>query len=303
MKIINISGGAIKFIALIVAFFRLVQLGIKPKVVTGVSSGSIIAFLYVCGKLKEGMEMAAKSHSRRIIFSIFNDPVGPISGLSISAIIKLLSGKPYIGVMDNLEKNLRKIVDKNDFYSYARNTERPDCFILAVDEDTQEQVVFNLKDLDYEQALSMVIGSSSIAPNIKAREVTIKGRKYKLNDGGHRDHSAGAYCLANGIIDPKKVKECITIFSRPRPDVYNQASTKDTSNYILRLINFVISTFIRETSLNDEAMEKSIMGDRYSPIYLDYFTNSTYDITKEEIQKGREIADKAVRNYLESKKD
>jgi predicted patatin/cPLA2 family phospholipase len=298
MKMINISGGAIKFIAMIACLRRLVYGGVQPKVVSGVSSGAMIAFLYVCGRLEEGYEMAQKSHDRRLIFSKGNDPVGKISGLSWSAIWKLIRGYNFIGVMDNLERNLRAIVSELDFEMFKNKG--IDCWILSVDEKSRKQVAVNLRYLGYYEALDHVIGSSSIAPTIKARDTLMNGVRLQLNDGGHRDHSAGGFLLRNGYVKGK-LNEVITIWSRLEPEKYKNEGGADTSTFLKRIMNFVISTFIRETSLNDEYMEKEECenkGMKYSPIYLDRFTSSTYDITEKEIEKGIKIGEGAADKYL-----
>jgi predicted patatin/cPLA2 family phospholipase len=297
MTLINISGGAIKLIALISCLQELVRSGVKPKTVSGVSAGSIIAFCYVCGKLDEAMEIARKSHDIRVIFSKLNDPTR-----LFNQIRNLILGKNYLGVMDNLERNLRKIVTREDFEFYTENVPI-NCFILSVNERNQKQVVVNLKDLPYNAAIDHVIGSASIAPMIVARKTIMNHGLVELNDGGHRDHSAGAYLLKNRYI--KKHKECITIWSRPEPDVYSSVSPKDVSNFFKRLSNFTISTFVRELSLNDEYQEKDECEEQgliYSPIYTDYFTDSTYNITPEQVKQGEQIGRTAARKYLRDRK-
>ena len=296
-KLINISGGAIKLIALISCLRELINKGIKPASVSGVSAGSIIAFCYVCGKLEEAMDIARKSHDIRVIFSKRNDPTR-----RFNQIRNLLLGRNYLGVMDNLERNLRKIVSREDFEYYKENVPI-DCWILSVNEKNQEQVVVNLKHFSYDQALDHVIGSASIAPMIVARKTLISGKLVLLNDGGHRDHSAGAYLLKNRYI--RNHSECITLWSRPKPTVYTRVSEKDVGNFFKRLSNFTISTFVREVSLNDEHIEADECeesGMKYSPIYTDYFTDSTYEITPDQTKRGEQIGVNAARKYLRETK-
>jgi hypothetical protein len=298
--LINISGGAIKFIALISAFRQLLKTGVKPKAVSGVSSGAIICFLYVCGRLDQGLELARKSDDIRLIFSRKNQPVGKIAGFSIQAIWKLIRGKNYIGVMDNLEKNIKAICSPKDFWNYKENPEAPDCYLLAIDETTGRHVVQNIKHLSYNGAIDLVIGSSSIAPTIISREF----EGWLLNDGGHRGHSAGAYLLRNNYQKLKeRIDTCFTIFSRPHPEEYEEQGVDKTNNFFNRLLNFTIGISIKETSLNDEYVEREECEDSeiaYIPIYIPKFTNATYAASKEDIQKGEALGIAAVKEwYLE----
>lgn len=296
--LINISGGAIKFIALISAFIHLLRKGEKPNVLTGVSSGAIICFLYVCGRLTEGLAMARKSHNINVIFSKRNNPVNKKGGLSIWAIWRILSGKNYLGEMDNLEKNIREICSVLDFLKYKENPHAPHCYILAIESKTGMHVIRNLKDCTYEEAIDLVIGSSSIAPTIKEREF----RGVMLNDGGHRGHSAGAYLLRRNIDGMRtNLKQCITIFSRPAPKDYEALALDKSNNFFNRLINFTIGTFVKETSLNDAFMEDWICEEndiQYKPVYIDKFTEDTYHITPEEIEEGERLGIEAVEKYI-----
>ncbi len=299
--LVNISGGAIKFIALISAFKQLLHTGVKPKALSGVSSGSIIAFLYVCGRLDQGLTLARRSHDIRLIFSRKNQPVGKLAGFSIQAIWKIIRGRNYIGIMDNLEKNIRSICSTKDFWNYKENPDAPDCYILAIDETTGRHIVQNIKHLSYNGAIDLVIGSSSIAPTIKAREF----EGWLLNDGGHRGHSAGAYLLRNNYQRIKeRIDTCFTIFSRPDPETYNNQPLGQFNNFFKRLLGFTIPVSVKETSLNDEYVEREECeeaGFHYIPIYIPKFTEDTsYVASKEEIKKGESLGISAVKEwYLE----
>lgn len=293
-RLINISGGAIKLIGLISCFRKLVRSGVKPQYVSGISAGAIIAFCYACGRLDEAFKMAKKSYNRRVIFSKGNDPVGKISGLSLSAIIKIARGKNYMGVMDNLEKNIRSIVTPDDFLKYKLTYNTPRLYISVIDETDGQPKLVDIKEENYENAMSYVIASASIAPTIKAREIN----SVMYNDGGHRDSSAGGAVLGLKGLD---IDECITIWSRPSEEVYRKEKIKSVSNFMKRLTNFTIGVFLRESSLNDEYKERTEcnkLGIVYSPIYLESFASSTFDITKEEILKGVSVGQAAADDYI-----
>ena len=90
--LINVSGGAIKFISLISSFKRLLEKGVDPSVVSGCSSGAIVCLLYVCGKIDEGLVIARKTSDISIIYSKKNSPLGKIAGFSLRALIRLVMG-------------------------------------------------------------------------------------------------------------------------------------------------------------------------------------------------------------------
>ncbi len=293
MTLINISGGAIKFIGLIACFRKIIESGIKPKAVSGVSSGAIIALFYVCNKLDDAYKLAKKSHDKKLIFSSKNDPER-LWNIIKSQILR----RNYLGQMDNLEKNIRSIITKEVFNQYKSDIQyNPDCYILSVRENNSAKVLVNLKYLSYEAAISHVIGSSSIAPLIKSRRVTHKSEIIELNDGGHRDHSAGSEVLKKDSFN-----KCITIFSRPSVEGYQKMEVGKTNTFLNRLMNFTVKTYNKEVSINDESKEYELCKKsncEYSPIYLDKFVDSTYDITPQEIEDGIMIGEKAALQYLE----
>lgn len=294
-RLINISGGAIKFIGLVACLRELVKKGIVPSTITGVSSGAIISFCYACGKLEQAYEIGKKTDNIRIIFSRKNDPTR-----ILNVIRNLILGRNYIGVMDNLEKNIRQVVTKYDFDRYKHGIDSIDCFILSVNEIDGTEVLVNLKDLEYDQAIDHVIGSSSISPTVKSRKTILRGVAMNLIDGGHRDHSAGANTLRAA---ENKFDECLTIWSRDKKSKYIKERLNDVSNLFDRIMNSVIPTFIKEVSINDEYEERSLcqkLGVRYYPIYLKKFHSSTYKISKKEIANGINIGVTAAKKHIQN---
>ncbi len=300
-NLINISGGAIRFAYLIFSFTFLLNF-ITPTIVTGVSSGSIIAFCYVCGKLKRATFLAYKSHQSDLIFSRKNKPYGKIAGFSIFAIWKILKGKSFAGIMDNLEENLRHTVTPTDFKNYQNNLNSPDCWLMSIDDETHEEVCVNIKDkaVNYEQAISLVMGSSAISPTVKSYLFKSK----KIIDGGHRHHSAGSWLMEHTDV-LSKVKKCFTIWARVSPKDYNKVPAQKVDNFFRRLLN-IISIFIREISLNDEFKEKALCEDnkvKHVSIYAGFPIISTYEITKAQILKGYRLSELEVKRALRSRSD
>lgn len=290
--LVNISGGGIKFVGLLSAFIELIDSGITPKKVSGVSAGAIVCLLYFTGRLQEGQIISRNLDKGKTIFSKRNNPAN-IWGV----ILKLIRRKNYIGIMDNLEKNIRKVVSKNDFRNAVKNSD-VDCYIHCVDEQTQKQVTFNIRQLSYEEAISAVIGSATISPIIKTRKCVIQGDQYNLIDGGHRDSSAGSYLLKENVVTD--FDEVITIWSRSNPDKHNETTKTDVGNFFKRLVS-VMTVFLREGSLNDEyqeIQESQRLGKTHYSIYVKMSSKGSYSITKDQILDGERIGREAVENYF-----
>ena len=203
--------------------------------------------------------------------------------------------------MDNLEKNIRRVVSKDDFIRYSLDYNSPDCYILSIDSKSGTHIMKNIKHLPYNDAIKMIMASSSIAPIIKPIEYD----GLILSDGGHRGHSAGAYLLKNNVDKVcNKINKCFTIFSRPSPKEYEKQPLGDSGNFFGRLLNFTIGVSVKETSLNDEYVEKSECENNkieYTPVYISKFTNDTYRITDEQIKEGEKIGTEAVDKLFDVK--
>ncbi len=304
--LINVSGGAIRFVYLAYAFYNLLLKGVSPTAVSGVSAGSFIVFAFCCGRLREALDIANKTHDPRQIFSKKNQPFGKISGFSISALIKIVSGKGYAGVMDNLEKNLRKTISEEDFEEYQQDNNRPDCFIMCINEETHSEVLINLKDsrVKYEDAINIVMGSAAISPTTKPYKLRsdlihpLNTGSVILIDGGHRHVSAGSYVLENELAGD--LNECYTILSRNSKDQYNSVSKQNVKSFFNRLLN-ITSIFVREVSINDEYKEIEECrkrGVKHFNIYCGFPVVSTYEITENQVSLAPKLAREAVNEAL-----
>jgi predicted patatin/cPLA2 family phospholipase len=298
---INISGGAIKLVALLHAFKQLLakdQRDVHYHTITGVSAGAIIAFCFMAHKLDELSAMADKSYNRRLIFSWWSDPIGPRGGISLSAILRTIFGYSYWGKYDNLEKNLRKIVTESH-WNMIKNHCSTLVYVMMVSEIDGKQRLVKLNGLTYEKAIAAVMASSTIAPMIKSH----KYEGEPMMDGGHRGHSAGAFTLRTyQNLYSKVLNEVVSIYSRPSIMSYDAARLPRPRNFMQRLVN-VTDVFVREVSINDELVEEyeaSFSGIDYNAIHIPFFVSDTFAITKDQIEKGKLLGINAANHYLAS---
>jgi predicted acylesterase/phospholipase RssA len=206
MKIFNISGGATKVGGLFAKSERIIkEFGYKPDVISGISSGALLALPIALGKWDELKELV----SNITLDHIFdNNPVNKKGKVTLKAIWRLLMGEPSLGTQNNLRKTLSKLITEKDFDKYI-NGNYSKVFIGVTNFNTGEFELVNVQDLDYGQYLDYVIASASIPFAVEG--VEINGDIYF--DGGVLHHT----CSTEVIRKYKsKITHCITVFSRPR---------------------------------------------------------------------------------------
>jgi predicted acylesterase/phospholipase RssA len=206
MKIFNISGGATKVGGLFAKSERIIkEFGYKPDVISGISSGALLALPIALGKWEELKELV----SNITLDHIFdNYPVNKKGKITLKSIWRLLIGKPSLGTQNNLRKTLSSLITEKDFDKYI-NGKYPKVFIGVTNFNTGEFELVNVQSLDYGQYLDYVIASASIPFAVEG--VEINGDIYF--DGGVLHHA----CSTEVIRKYKsKITHCITVFSRPR---------------------------------------------------------------------------------------
>lgn len=308
---ISSQGGGIEFISLISMMIEILSLGVAPRVVAGNSSGALLMFLYVNGKITNGLNLARQSHKISTIFSSKNSPFGKIKGLSLRAWYRGIFGKESISKMDNLEKNLRMIVSAKNYLEYRDSNDSIDCYILVTNECIGLPLAINLKEkypenmidgtgsltkISYNEAIELVIGSASIQPISPARNF----RGLKVIDGGHTESHPASNILDNNLGDIiSNIDECISLFSRPEPKVYKNQEIKEAKNVIEKIGNS-FKMQLKHNSLKGEYKEKDLCNDnniQYTPIYLEDFTSGFFRASKKEIIQGEINGIEAVRKY------
>lgn len=189
MKGLAIAGGGLKCVAQIGALKALDELGIKFDMVSGTSSGSMIASMYAMGCTFEEMEEHIKKYYKK--FTKFD-----LAKLSKGAISFLKSGVAKIDGIINvkeLQMLLKEVATKKGI-ELISDVKLP-ISIIAVDTITAKEVVFTSKMLQSNLSGEYIyIDDAPIDVAIKASIAfpglfpTCNYREYNLIDGGTKNN-------------------------------------------------------------------------------------------------------------------
>jgi len=246
MKIYNLSGGATKIGGLFAKSERIIkEFGYKPDVISGVSSGALLALPIAMGKWDE-LKQLVTNITLEHIFD--NSPINKKGKITLKGIWRLLIGEPSLGTQNNLRKTLTKLITEKDFDKYL-NGKYPKVFIGVTNFNSGEFELINIQNLDYGQYLDYVIASASIPFAVEG--VEIDGDVYF--DGGVLHHT----CTTEMIRKYKsKITHCITVFSRPRNidlsyDLFDQIDITQVAKQYENIITAY-------ASLTDQIVEKEL---------------------------------------------
>lgn len=286
-KLLNISGGATKISGLLASAKTLVErIGYKPTVITGVSSGSILALIIALNKY----EQAEKVLSRLSLSTFMSQsPVNKDGKLTLTAYWRILTGKNSLGVQD-IPGVLKEIITREDFHEYCDTRKNyPDVYILAVNARTGREVGWNVKYMTYERYLQCVAASCAIPVFTQPIEIELE----QYYDGGLRNHAGGAWAIKNL---KREFSKSVTIYSRPAEE--NFTATPEHLTNLIKVLSATISIFNVDVSLNDEAVEKLLCRERgikHVPIHLPIMTKNLYDT---DAKRLRELANLATQETV-----
>ena len=206
MKIYNLSGGATKIGGLFAKSERIIkEFGYKPDIISGISSGALLALPIAMGKWDE-LKLLIHNIKSDNIFD--NSPVNEKGKITLKAIWRLLMGKPSLGTQNNLRKTLSSLITEKNFNEYI-NGKYPKVYIGVTNFNSGGFELISVFDLDYEDYLDYVIASASIPFAVEGVEID----EDIYFDGGVLHHT----CSTEVIRKYKsKITHCITVFSRPR---------------------------------------------------------------------------------------
>lgn len=283
MKHLGISGGGTKIAGLFgVAEALILEKKFKPDVISGISAGAILSLPLALGKLDEVRELIL-NFTLDDFFS--SSPVKENGGFTGAAIWRILTGKPYLGKQENLEKKLRSIVSEAEFLAYQKDNTKAACIVGAVDFITGGRKFFNLKKVSYADFPKVVNASSSLPIFTKGFQMKVDGEDTYLYDGGVRDHIATAYILEESEYKDQ-FDESISVFSRPEdfkvlPNEFNDKNVMAILSRYIDITNVEVSKN-DEFHLDEVCRVKKI---RNVKLYLPRVMKTVYDTDPQRLRQ------------------
>ena len=261
----------------------------------GVSYSAIIGVPLALGLYDEIINETLKiKHSDFFKVSPMNNK-GKFSFAAVNRLIGSIFSPNKIksfGVQD-VKPILKKFITKELFKKY-QNGNYADVYICAVNAETQNPKIWNVKDKNicYEEYLKIVSASSRIP--VWTQPQLIDGVEYY--DGGVTDTNASSL-----IIDLNKdIKTVYSVYPRPK-DFKGKAAPKTAG--ILGAITWTIDTMLKDVSRNDVIKERDICEHRKIELFQffpeKYVLSNLYDVDPRKLlllaQMGKNEVNKIIR--------
>lgn len=266
MKHLGLSGAGFAIPGIAGAAYELIQRGYKPDIISGVSSGAILGFILTYSN--DPLSVIENNITNFTAKDVFDTPPLNNKGrLTFMGIFNLIT-KGYFSTKGALEKTLMKYVTEEEFYCKQNNFNTPDFYVLCVDLIKGKRIVKNLRDLNYQEAVSTVVASASIPLFTKP----LKTDENLLVDGGVRNH-----ILTPWILENFNITETWSVYSRPK-DFFKEVQLNDVSSSIEVLIR-VVEIMQFELSKSDEQISELLCtkkGLTNNCIYLDRILKNVY---------------------------
>ena len=205
MKVLNLSGGATKASGEVGICEVLIKNGYTPDIITGVSAGAVLAVPMALGLWDEMIQFSTNLRLKQI-FS--KPPITEKGKLSKTSYWRFIRRKESLGVMGTLEKTISKVVTPGHFKEYKKG-KYPIVYIMTVNSGTGKRHFYNVKNLSYNDYLTLTVASSSIP--LANEKVKYKG--LYLTDGGIRNGIISHWLLEKY---QAQIKESISVYARPQ---------------------------------------------------------------------------------------
>ena len=266
MKHLGLSGAGFAIPGIAGSAYELINMGYKPDIISGVSSGAILGFILTySNKPLDILENNITKFTAKDVFD--NPPLNKKGRLTFMGIFNLIT-KGYFSTKGSLEKTLMKYVTEDEFYSKQNNFNTPDFYVLCVDLLEGKRIIKNLRDLNYAQAISAVVASASIPIFTKP----FKTDKTILVDGGVRNH-----ILTPWILENFPITETWSVYSRPQ-DFFKPVLEKDLDSSVEVLMR-VLEIMQFELSKSDEQISELLctkLGIKNNCIFVDRLLKNVY---------------------------
>lgn len=269
---ISISGGATKISGLYGAVeVIMLDYGIKPDYISGISAGAILSLPLALGK-HDVIRQEVLNFTLDTFFS--QKPVNEKGAITLRAAWNVLRGRNYLGRMDNLRDVLKKHVCYNEFMLYKKDKTLAEIVVMAVDMKTGKRHFKKLRDCGYDEAMDWIIASSSIPGYVNP----VYKDDMMLYDGGLRDHNIGYHLMGN-----YEMGSHYSVYSRPE-DIKEHllAENKEYGN-ITQVLSRTMDILLAELSRNDQIKQTEYAnkkGINNVNIFMPKVMQSQYDVDK-----------------------
>lgn len=263
MKALFGTGGAVRLGGLAEGFREtVVNNSYEFDIVAGISATGVLAPI-ACLALKdpsifdEVRELAINTSLKDIFPGAFNSPINRKGKLTLSAIIRLISGKNSLGIQ-NIRPVFEKVFPKSRFDDFKKTD--PICLVMCVEPRTAARVLFDLKKCDtYEELVLKVDLTSRIM--FWTQPGIFNGKKFV--DGGMRNHTPSPKVLR----EYPAITEVVSVWSRPKIEELTPVENWDDD--ALSVLERMIEIMSFQISRSDEEIENLICEIRgISPIQI-----------------------------------
>lgn len=277
IKTLNLSGGSLKIAGHLGVCETLLKT-YKPNVLSGTSAGALMCLLIPNVDWDDINDPNLKLYKNTIL-NITPDyiwnlkPVNKNGSITIPAAFRVITGASSLGDMSNLEYTIKSLISPDMFYKNFSNSKYKHIFINTVSFNTGAREVFDITKLSYENAIRVVIASSSI-PVFAQPVESINTPKEYFYDGGVRNHVPSTWVLNN----LKNVSESVTVFTRPKDCKIIEGMWEPSNIY--EVLTRTIDIMNLEISKSDEKEEKLICERdhiKLTQLFLPKVLESLYD--------------------------
>lgn len=203
-RVLFISGGGTKIVFLASVAIQLMKVKkIRFHHIVGVSAGSLLSLLLAMNEFTLIKENVLRSSTR----DIFKHHPKSILGIVLT-IWNVVTGKIHLYNDESLGLKIKSLITEDKFNRYKSDPTTAKCYVICVDVNNGEELVIDLKNESYNDAINYVLASASIPVFVDKK--VIKGRN--LFDGGLRSHIGASVWLRSNV---KQINECYSIYSRP----------------------------------------------------------------------------------------
>lgn len=296
MNALSISGGGFKISGQL-GILETVFPKLKPQYIVGNSAGAILSLVLPTIDWSQQCHCDFEKVKQLAIYkgdSVWRSkPLTKKGDISLSAILRLLTGKPSLGDMSGLEDLLKQNISEESFNRNIKNSNHyKGIYVGTVCYNTGHRAYIDLMLCTYEEAIKWVVASSSVPVFAEP----LKYNDYYYFDGGVRDHSPGGWLLEN---HSDSITKMLSIYSRPQD--YNVIRQDWEPDNVLSVLQRTIEIMQIEISKSDEFQEILICQMKeidLDILYLPNILNGMYDtdptrlfrLYKEGFKIGKEYA-------------